>query len=398
MKKKTPNTQTHKKTIRRGLSIYKIVASPYWIARIWNASQKKYVYRSTKETSRLVAEEVAEEILHDLKEKKIVASIPNQRSFRNFAEKLMRDQERLAGKDRHPLFAKEDAYVLNGKDTGVLKYFGHRDIGSIKTSDIREYLNWVDDKSEKSLSASTRSKRVIVIRKVLKLAIESGAIDGLPEMPPVRRVDNPRPSFTEKEYKHLLKITREVVKEGVKVRGIPITLEMYYFIVFMTHSFLRTTESEVFALRHRDITEEQNPRRLVIEVQGKTGYRPAITTRYAPVFYKHIQKNIHPDYNPDDYVFFPKYKNRSTAKRLVNRQFNYLLEQAKLKKTNDGRNRTPYALRHYALQIRFLKSKGKLNILLLAKTAGTSVDQLERFYLKYLPMTDDQVLALQIEG
>jgi len=137
---------------------------------------------------------------------------------------------------------------------------------------------------------------------------------------------------------------------------------------------------------------------LVIEVQGKTGYRPAITTRYAPVFYKHIQKNIHPDYNPDDYVFFPKYKNRSTAKRLVNRQFNYLLEQAKLKKTNDGRNRTPYALRHYALQIRFLKSKGKLNILLLAKTAGTSVDQLERFYLKYLPMTDDQVLALQIEG
>ena len=79
MKKKTPNTQTHKKTIRRGLSIYKIVASPYWIARIWNASQKKYVYRSTKETSRLVAEEVAEEILHDLKEKKIVDSIPNQR-------------------------------------------------------------------------------------------------------------------------------------------------------------------------------------------------------------------------------------------------------------------------------------------------------------------------------
>ena len=64
-------------------------------------------------------------------------------------------------------------------------------------------------------------------------------------------------------------MTRQVVKEGVKIRGITISMEIYYFIVFMTHSFLRPTETEVFALRHRDIIEKHNPRRLEIKVQGK---------------------------------------------------------------------------------------------------------------------------------
>ena len=40
------------------------------------------------------------------------------------------------------------------------------------------------------------------------------------------------------------------------------------------------------------------------------------------------------------------------------------------------------SLRHYSLQTRLRKSNGKVNIYLLAKTAGTSVDQLERFCIK----------------
>jgi hypothetical protein len=36
------------------------------------------------------------------------------------------------------------------------------------------------------------------------------------------------------------------------------------------------------------------------------------------------------------------------------------------------------------------KSKGKVNIFLLAKNAGTSVNQLERFYLKYMELTEEE--------
>jgi hypothetical protein len=189
-----------------------------------------------------------------------------------------------------------------------------------------------------------------------------------------------------------------VVGEGVKVRGILLTMEMYYFIVFMTHTFLRPTESEVFALRHRDITKKENPRRLEIKVYGKTGYRVAMTTKYAPIFYNHLQTKIHPNHASDDYVFFPDYPNRSTALRNVNRQFNYLLGRSELKMTPEGTLRSPYALRHYALQTRLRKSKGKVNIYTLAKVAGTSVEQLERFYLKNMEFGDEIAENLQSFG
>jgi hypothetical protein len=398
MVKNSRNAKTHTKTIRKGLSLYKTDASPYWFARIWVSGERKYIVRSTKETSRLNAEEVAEEIFYDLKQKKFVDGVPRDRMFIHYADMLVKEQRRLAGKSKNKRFARDDEKILHRDGDGVVDYFGRKDIKSITTPAIREYLNFLDDRREKPLSASTKNKHNIVIRKVMKVAYEHGAIDSIPVSPEISRKDNPRPSFTEEEYKHLLKTTREVVKEGVKVRGISITVEMYYFIVFMTHTFLRPTETEVFALRHRDITEKQNPRRLEIKVNGKTGYRVAMTTKYAPVFYKHIQTKVRPDYEPDDYVFFADYPNRTTALRNVNRQFNYLLERAELKMTPDGTKRSPYALRHYALQTRLRKSKGKVNIYTLARVAGTSVEQLERFYLKNMEFNDDMAENFQTEG
>jgi hypothetical protein len=398
MTTKTRNQKTHTKTIRRGMSLYKTDASPYWFARIWISGERKYVVRSTKEKSRLAAEEVAEELLHYLKQKKFVNGLPREQTFIHYADMLLKEQRRLAGKSKNKRFARDDEKILNRNVDGVIDYFGKRDIASIKTPDIREYLNFLDDRREKPLASSTKNKHAIVIRKVLKLANEHGIIDHIPLTPKVKIKDNPRPSFSEGEYKHLLKITREVVKEGVTVRGIPLTMEIYYFIVFMTHSFVRPTESEVFALRHRDIVERPNPRRLEIKVFGKTGFRVAMTTKYAAVFYRHLTTKIHPDHQPEDFIFFPDYPNRTTALRNVNRQFNYLLERAELKMNPDGTNRSAYALRHFALQTRLRKSKGKVNIYTLARVAGTSVEQLERFYLKNMEFNDDLAENFQTEG
>jgi hypothetical protein len=173
---------------------------------------------------------------------------------------------------------------------------------------------------------------------------------------------------------------------------------IYLFILFMTHSFMRPTEGEIFSVRHRDIRILDNPSRLVIKIaQGKTGFREANTTRWAPIFYEKMKK-LYPEHAEDDFVFFPQYLNRRTAIKNFNRQFNYLLERADLKKTNEGLNRSSYSLRHYSLQTRLRKSNGKVNIFLLAKTAGTSVDQLERFYIKNLEFTDAMVENLQSFG
>ena len=84
----------------------------------------------------------------------------------------------------------------------------------------------------------------------------------------------------------------------------------------------------------------------------------------------------------DDYVFFPELKNREYALATLRRQFEYLLEEAELKRDRKGRVRTLYSLRHTALMFRFLKGDN-INVYDLAKNALTSVDQLERFYLSH---------------
>ena len=180
----------------------------------------------------------------------------------------------------------------------------------------------------------------------------------------------------------------------MKVRGILIDDELYYFIVFMVHSFMRPIDSEIFAIKHQDITVEQNPKTLKIKVTGKTGFRFVSTMPDAVDFYDKLVK-LNPDFRPQDYLFFSNYPNRNTAIRNINRQFNYILERANLKETPSGELRSPYALRHYSLQTRLIKSKGKVNIFNLAKNAGTSVEQLERFYLKNLELSDELVENLQ---
>ena len=244
MVKKSRNSKTHTKTLRKGLSLYKTDASPYWFARIWVSGERKYVVRSTKETSRLAAEEVAEEVLHDLKTKRFVDGVPRKLTFINYAEMLIDEQKRLSGKTKNERFSRDDEKIINRKGDGLSDYFGRKDISSITTTDIRKYLNHLDDQRDKPLAPSTKNKHTTVIRKIFRLAYESGVIEQIPLIPKVSIRDNPRPSFTEDEYKLLLKTTRQVVKEGVKVRGIQITMELYYFINFMVHSFLRPIESE----------------------------------------------------------------------------------------------------------------------------------------------------------
>jgi hypothetical protein len=89
LSEESQNTKKSIKHLRRGLSIYKTGRSPFWHARIYDAAKKKYVVRSTKETSRLDAAEVAEEILADYKSKQNTNhAAEKSRSFEHYAHLL----------------------------------------------------------------------------------------------------------------------------------------------------------------------------------------------------------------------------------------------------------------------------------------------------------------------
>ena len=76
-----------------------------------------------------------------------------------------------------------------------------------------------------------------------------------------------------------------------------------------------------------------------------------------------------------------------------------VLEQTGLKHdavTNT--DRSIYSLRHTAICMRIILSHGKVNIFNLAKNAGTSVEQIERFYAKHLPLSREMAKNLQSFG
>jgi len=391
------NSMVDQKVIRKGLSIYKTGNSPYWYARMYVFGARKYVIRSTKETGKVSAMKSAEELLKDLSEGVELKSTPSNKQFQYFAKQLVTDQKRIAGKERSKRYSKNDEQILCRKDDGLLDYFGKMNVEEITTPKMREYLNFLDDRREEPLAPSTKSKQIITLRKVLTYAYEEGVITNLPLSPKIPRKDSPRSSFTEDEYKKLLKVVRQLADTGIKVRGISLTMELYYFIVLVVHTFMRPTEGEIFNIKHEDIKKVNNPESLEITcISGKTGTRVLNTTTDAVGMYNKLKK-MHPDHKPNDYILFPQYKNRQTALRIVNRLFNYVLEEASLKTNSQGKNLVPYSLRHYCLRTRIRTSRGKINVFILAKNAGTSVDQLERFYINQMELSEDERKNLLIK-
>ena len=136
------NSKIGKKIIRKGLSIYKTGGSPYWYARMLVRGERKYVVRSTNETSRVQATTAAEELLEDLSRGQQLQGTPIKRQFGYYAEQLVKDQRRIAGKERAKSFSKNDEQILNRDPDGLLSYFGRMDVAEINTPKIREYLNF----------------------------------------------------------------------------------------------------------------------------------------------------------------------------------------------------------------------------------------------------------------
>ncbi len=302
--------------------------------------------------------------------------------------------------------AKTDEWLINNKTTGPLTFFGGRDIAQIRTKDVNDYLESVKENRTEPYAFSTYSNRIFCLRKILKIARDEGVIDTIPDTPRPPKKDNPRPFFRfaplvseeDDEYHRILETAKQMAQEKIRVRWIPVTLELYDLILFLMHTFLRPTVSELHALRYRYVTVAEHPMRLILSIRkGKAGHRVTNTLEAAVSVYDRCRKR-YPKVTPDDYALLPHYPNRSTTRNIIGRQFPALLERANLEKTGHTIAHSLYSIRHTALCMRLVKSKWQVNIYNLAKSAGTSTEQLERFYLKNLPPSAELARNLQTFG
>jgi hypothetical protein len=389
----------------KGLSIYKVAGSMKWYVRIWDRRTKKYLVKSTGEDSSIKARAVAQELALSLLRSEPV--IESRFTFRHFALKLLH-KSRLQGKagDRSDGYVKSIHWAVQNEDWGLLRHFGEMDVRTLKTNTYQDYITDLG-KKRPDLASSSKNTLMAAFRNVLKIARDEGVIDNIPATPRVKIKDNPRPFFRfaplvskdDDAYQKLLKVVKQMEGQGVQVRGLMVDDEFYDLLLFLTHSFVRPIMSELYAIKHSDITVANDPRRLIVTVRdGKTGFRAANTMEAAVSVYERIRQR-YPTAKPEDYIFYPHWANRTTASSMVQRLFNEVLRKSELETDAvTGKAHTLYSLRHTAICMRIINSHGKVNIFNLAKNAGTSVDQIERFYAKYLPLSKEMAKNLQSFG
>ncbi|MBU3731877.1 MAG: hypothetical protein FGM26_10105, partial [Beijerinckiaceae bacterium] len=322
--------------------------------------------KGTGETSSVAAKKIAQDLAISLLKKKT----PTERefTFKTYALRLVKKEEQAANKgDRSVGSYKAMKWCLYNEDWGLIKRFGERDVRTVTTGDFRTYMDYLDETNPK-WAPSTKNTILATFRNVLKVAREDSIIDGVPDTPRSKQRDNPRPFFRfhplvpkkQDAYKLVLDTAQKMVEEEEVIRWIPVTDELYDLIMFVTHTFVRPIASELYALRHRDITIAENPKRLLINIRdGKTGYRVSNSMGAAVAVYKRIKERYPQQSKPTDFLFLPDYPNRSTASRIVQRQFKRLLELAKLETDPfTGQKHSLYSLRHTAICMRIILSKG----------------------------------------
>ena len=389
----------------KGLSIYRVANSPYWMVRVWDRKRKKYITKTTGETSSILAKEAAQSLALSLL--RAEKPVELEYAFHTYARKLLH-KSRLqsdAG-ERNAQYVKTIHWAVQNADWGLLDYFGDMDVRKVKSMHFQEYLGWLQ-KKRPALAASTKNTLNATFRNVMKMAVDEGAIDAVPSTPRSKLKDNPRPFFRfhplvskeEDAYQALLTAAKQMAEDKVIVRGVPVTDELYDLLLFLSHSFVRPLTTELYAIRHSDVTVADDPKRLVVTVRdGKTGYRAANTMPAAVSVYERIQQR-NPNAGGEDYIFLPEYLNRTTAAKIIQRQFGELMDRSGLKvDKSTGKTHTLYSLRHTAICMRIINSEGQVNIFNLAKNAGTSVDQIERFYARFLPLSKEMARNLQSFG
>ena len=131
-------------TLRRGLAIYRVKASPYWRVRVWIPSRRKRIVRTTKTDSRIEAIQYAEEYLSSLGTRGLLAEAPQEKTFEHFADRLIAlDKARGTAGEISPRQWMESKSLFHNKKWGSVKFFRNRDISTIQTKDFLAYMNFV---------------------------------------------------------------------------------------------------------------------------------------------------------------------------------------------------------------------------------------------------------------
>jgi len=229
-------------------------------------------------------------------------------------------------------------------------------------------------KHGKVTSNSTLHKDLCLIRQILRHACEQGLRDSMPIVPRFGTVArNPRPWLTRDEF-DILMHTSQIRMDAAasNPRLLAQRNDLHEFIFFMIESMMRVNEVRELTVGQCRAVESSDKKQgayLAIDVQGKTGHRTAIAGGHAPTIFDKRSEGL----SPGDRLWAHGQRDA----------FRELLIAAGLRTDAFGITRNLKSLRCTAISLYILRNPN-VNLSVVSKNSGTSVQMLEGFYLKRL--------------
>jgi len=364
------------------VQIYLIPASSLYQARTVGRMNGSRPRASMKTENRATAFRAAKEwynglLLKQAKGETLVES-PN---FKTVADTMFKtDQDRVDRGEHSQKTLNNDKSIYN---SALVLFFGGSYCKDINYAKIQGYIDWVNTREgKKPLSTKTLNNHLIVLSKILTHAVRLGFMTAKPEFPKLTQADNPRGWFTDAQYVTVRAAIDKMIKDGTKVRYVPVTEELQLLTSFMLQTYLRPGDLPL--LKHKHIQLKQTAKGdsyLLVYATSKTDEHYAVAMPAAIGLYSVI-KALHPGKSePDDFVFFPQFDSREHAMSIMTKQFTEALKLAGLKFDHAGKKRDLYSIRHTCISNAILMG---IPIADVARNAGTSVDMIERFYASHL--------------
>ena len=390
----------------RKLIIFRIEASVYWWVRYF-ANGRVFKRSSGTEVKRdalRIAKRFYDEI--NFKIQQGISDTGGKISFEVAADSFLESEKaKLSRKQLTQITYDNRTYRFSKK---ILPYFRGKDIARIDYTFLDEFLNHLSEGDGK-LSVSTIAAYMGLVRAVLTHAARKNWIHHVPEFPRVGVEDRPRGWFTVSEYHALNRRAKQLVgstverirsinsegeavyhhvikgssREGKKTRSVKITRDLHDMIVFMVNSYIRPTDLKNMQHKHVNVIKREYMY-LRLNLPPSKGHKYPITTMpwAVRVYERIVERNRKLGIaGPEDYVFMAGQgpKSRDNALKLLQRQFDALLDLAGLKQSPAGDDRTIYSLRHSAIMFRLLYG-GPVDTLKIARNARTSPEMIDRFY------------------
>lgn len=379
------------------LRIFLTNASRYWQVRCY-LKGKTYT-QSLKTTSKQAAISQAKQFFH-IKTAELYADKIVARSDRRikFADLIPAVVVGLQARVKRGEFAAANIPIfLNRMHNSILPYFGSMTMEQITYRHLNDFM---EQMSNRDLSATTVHQHMVAIRKVFAHAHGNNIIKSTPKFPVIKVADKPRGSFSITEYRDLVRLARQRVGERVPVEFSKkyrssndilekygrINADLHWLIRFMVNGFMRPSDIKFIKHKHVTVVRGKHIYLRLNLPETKKHDKPIVTLQPAVFVYERLlAQQIADGYGrPDDYLFLPSLDNRKWLLIAYGWQFMYIQSLAGIAaNVANGQTRTIYSLRHTAMTFRLLYG-GKIDLLTLAKNARTSVEMIERFYASNL--------------